>query len=88
VTRTKKDGTPEGGWLPEEAVSVEEALRAYTIWPARSSGLESHTGTLEAGKWADITVMDIDPFNTPVDRLMEGRILMTLVDGKVRYEAE
>lgn len=88
VTRTKKDGTPEGGWLPQEVVTVEEAIRAYTVWPALASGLTAHTGTLEAGKWADITVVDIDPFNTPTHGMLQGRVLMTIVDGEVRYEAE
>ncbi len=87
MTRKKKDGTPEGGWYPEEAVTAEEALRAYTIWPARSSGLEDQTGTLDAGKWADITVMDIDPFNTPADSLMTGSILMTIVNGQIQFES-
>lgn len=86
ITRKKKDGTPDGGWYPEEAVTAEEALRAYTVWPARASGIEDRTGTLEVGKWADMTVMDIDPLNTPPDALMEGSILMTIVDGEVRYE--
>jgi len=86
ITRKQKDGTPEGGWYPDEAVTAEEALRAYTVWPARASGIEDLTGTLEVGKWADLTVMDIDPLNTAPEALMKGSILMTIVDGEVRYE--
>lgn len=86
ITRKQKDGRPEGGWYPDEAVTAEEALRAYTVWPARSSGIEDRTGTLEAGKWADITVMDIDPLNISPDSLLEGSIVMTIVDGLVRFE--
>ena len=67
---------------------MEEALRAYTVWPAQSSGLAAHTGTIQVGKWADLTVMDIDPLNSPIERIMKGRVLMTLVDGAVRYEAQ
>ena len=86
ITRKQKGGSPEGGWYPEESVTAEEALRAYTVWPARASGIEDQTGTLEVGKWADITVMDIDPLNTSPDSLMNGSILMTIVDGIVRFE--
>lgn len=88
VTRTMKDGTPEGGWFPEEAVTTEEALRAYTVWPARSSGFKTYTGTLEVGQWADITIMDLDPLNAAPEDLLGGQILMTIVDGTIRYEAE
>ena len=62
VTRRTRDGEPPGGWYPEEAVTMEEALRAYTLWPARASGREALTGSLEVGKWADLTVLSIDPF--------------------------
>ncbi|GAB5537662.1 MAG: amidohydrolase [Rubricoccaceae bacterium] len=85
-TRQMKDGTPEGGWYPEEAVTAEEALRAYTVWPAQSSGIEAKTGTLEAGKWADLTVLDLDPLNTPPDSLLSGSVQMTVVGGAVRFE--
>ena len=86
ITRKQKDGTPEGGWFTEEAVTAEEALRAYTVWPARASGIDTLTGTLEAGKWADITIVDIDPLNAAPEALLEGRVLMTIVGGVVRYE--
>lgn len=85
-TRQRKDGTPEGGWTPEEAVTAEEALRAYTVWPARASGREALTGTLEAGTWADLTVLDRDPLTTPPDALLSGSVRMTVVGGIVRYE--
>ncbi len=87
TTRQMKDGTPAGGWYPEEAVTAEEALRAYTVWPARSSGVEARTGTLEVGKWADLTVLDLDPLNTPTDSLLSGSVVMTLVGGAVRFDA-
>ncbi|MDA1333707.1 MAG: amidohydrolase family protein, partial [Bacteroidetes bacterium] len=90
ITRKQKNGTPEGGWYPEESVTAEEALRAYTVWPARASGREAVTGTIEVGKMADLTVMDIDPLNTGLqapDSLLEGRILMTIVDGEIVWSA-
>ncbi len=87
VTRRMKDGSPDGGWYPGEAVTAEEALRAYTAWPARASGIEDQTGSLAAGKWADLTVLDLDPLNTPPDSLLAGSVVMTVVGGSVRFEA-
>jgi predicted amidohydrolase YtcJ len=87
TTRRMKDGTPADGWIPEEAVTAEEALRAYTVWPARASGIEDRTGTLAPGKWADLTVLDLDPLNTPSDSLLSGFVRMTVVGGVVRFDA-
>ena len=67
---------------------MEEAVRAYTVWPARTSGKEAFTGTLATGKWADVTVLSIDPFRTvAVDpsQLLDGRVLMTMVAGRVTH---
>lgn len=89
ITRQDRNSEPEGGWYPEEAVNVEEAVRGYTSWSAYASFREDVTGTLEEGNWADITVMDVDPFvladQVPAD-MLAGRILMTIVDGEVVYE--
>ncbi len=87
VTRTDRNGEPEGGWYPEQAVTMEEAIRAYTVWPAVASGKDSLTGTLTAGKWADVTVLTIDPLNVaaPAD-LFSGRALMTIIGGEVTFD--
>jgi predicted amidohydrolase YtcJ len=88
VTRTDRNGHPAGGWYPEQAVTMEEALRAYTVWPARASGKEAFTGTLTEGKWADVTVLSIDPFATvskDAKELLTGEVLMTMVAGRVTY---
>jgi len=87
VTRQRKDGTPAGGWFPEEAVTAEEALRAYTVWPARASGVEDRTGTIQPGTWADLTVLSLDPLTAPPDALLEGAVRMTVVAGAVRFDA-
>ena len=55
---------------------------------AGASGIEDRTGTLEVGKWADLTVLSLDPLTTPGDALLSGAVRMTVVDGVVRYEAE
>ncbi|MGE0621337.1 MAG: amidohydrolase [Pseudomonadales bacterium] len=90
ITRTDRNGNPPGGWYPEQAVSAEEALRAYTVWPARASGKETLTGSLAAGKWADLTVLSLDPLavgSTAPQQLLDGRVLMTVVAGRIVYSA-
>ena len=91
ITRRDKELQPPEGWYPEEAMTSEEAVRGYTIWGAYAGGLENEMGTLELGKWADITVMDIDPLvvgDTEPRKLFDGNIVTTIVAGKVLYKAE
>jgi predicted amidohydrolase YtcJ len=90
VTRRDKQRQPAGGWFPEEAFSIEEAVRAYTAANAFAAFQEQDTGVLEPGRFADITVMDIDPFVTgerEPGRLLQGHIVMTIVNGRIVYDA-
>jgi predicted amidohydrolase YtcJ len=88
ITRQSRDGQPEGGWYPDEKLSSEEAVRGYTTGAAYAGFVENETGTLEAGKWADITVLDMDVLNvgenSPGD-LFNGNVLMTIVGGNIIY---
>lgn len=89
IARQDKNHEPDGGWYPEQAVTADEAIRAYTTWSAYASFREKETGMLEAGRWADITVMDVDPFVLADDNpgaILDGHIKMTIVNGKVVYE--
>ncbi|MDH5241773.1 MAG: amidohydrolase family protein, partial [Gammaproteobacteria bacterium] len=89
ITRQDKNQEPEGGWYAEQRVSADEAVRAYSTWSAFASFREDSTGVIAAGRWADLTVMDIDPFvlaeATP-GRILTGQIIMTIVNGKIVYE--
>jgi predicted amidohydrolase YtcJ len=89
ITRQDKNQQPEGGWYPEQRMTADEALRGYTQWSAYASFREDKTGIIAAGRWADLTIMDTDPFvladENPGD-ILNGRILMTIVNGKVVYE--
>jgi predicted amidohydrolase YtcJ len=89
ITRTNRDLEPEGGWYPDQRVTAEEALRAYTVWPAYASSREGLTGTIEVGKWGDLTVLSLDPLNVGTSdphALLEGEVLKTIVEGEVVYE--
>ncbi|MFT4415259.1 amidohydrolase [Fredinandcohnia humi] len=86
VTRRHADGTPEEGWNPEEKISLAEALLFYTRGPAYGNFREDDLGTLEVGKKADIVILDRDLFAVDPSEILEAKVQMTLMDGKVVYE--
>ena len=89
ITRQDKNSEPEKGWYPEQSMSAEEAIRGYTNWAAYSAFRERDTGILSNGRWADITVMNIDPFQLgerEPRELLDGQILMTIINGKIVYQ--
>jgi predicted amidohydrolase YtcJ len=88
ITRRDKEQKPEGGWHPEERLTPEEAVRGYTTWNAYAAFWEKESGVLAPGRWADVTVMDVDPLvlgATDPGRLLSGHIVATLVGGRVAY---
>ena len=91
ITRRDKKLEPAGGWHPEERMTPEEAVRGYTAWNAYAAGWEKESGVIAPGRWADLTVMDVDPLvvgATDPGRLLRGSILATIVAGKVAYAAD
>ena len=90
MTRRDKRLEPPGGWYPEERMTPEEAVRGYTTWAAYAAFWEEETGVLAPGRWADITIMDLDPLvvgETDPGKLFEGKILATIVGGQLVYDA-
>ncbi|MFL5299152.1 MAG: amidohydrolase, partial [Anaeromyxobacteraceae bacterium] len=79
VTRTLDD---RGGWHPEEALTVEEALRASTVAPAWLSGDERRRGRLVPGCLADLVVLDRDPLSCPPEELEEVHVVATMLGGR------
>jgi len=75
-------------WEPKQSIELIEALRAYTIGPAKSIDQYGNSGTLEIGKAADFTVLDRDIFNLPVETLLDVRVLKTIVAGRQVYQNE
>lgn len=86
--RVANDGKPEGGFHPEEKISVEQAIYCYTMGSAKSIGMGEKLGTLVPGKYADMMVLDRDIFFcTPIE-LKNTTILSTIVDGRMVYIQE
>ncbi len=85
VYRTKSDGTPAGGWIPEQKISVNEALKAFTINGAYSVFDEDIRGSIKTGKLADILVCSVNIIENP-DDILKMEIEMTIVDGKIVFE--
>ncbi|MFT6725527.1 MAG: putative amidohydrolase YtcJ [Arenicella sp.] len=89
VTRRDEQAEPVDGWYPEQAVSIEEAIRAYTNWAAYSAFREKQTGVLKPGYWADLTVVNIDFFklagSSPA-KILDGKVIMTMVNGEIIYQ--
>jgi predicted amidohydrolase YtcJ len=86
ATRRTLDDKHPGGWVPEQKITVEEALRAYTSGSAYASFEEKKKGTLERGKLADFAINDRDLTRIPPVEIRDARVLMTVVGGKVVYE--
>jgi predicted amidohydrolase YtcJ len=87
---TRRDQTTGEVYGPEETVGIEDALRSYTANGAYLTYEESFKGSLEVGKVADLVVLDLEDIrelekNPELCFEMPERILMTLVEGKVRY---
>ena len=88
VTRRTLDGKHPDGWVPEQKISVGEALRAYTAGNAYATFDDRHRGTLAAGADADIVVLDRNLFTTPPESLDRARVRFTMVGGKVVYRTK
>lgn len=88
TTRQGMDGYPDGGWFPEERVTIYEALSMYTRCAAYSSYEEKIKGTIEAGKLADFVVMSDDPFKQEPSKVKDLVVEKTYLGGKVVYTRE
>jgi len=87
VTRITPEGTPAGGWYPQNRISVEAALRHFTRDAAYASFEESRKGTLAAGKLADFVVLSEDIFSAPPERILKSKVLLTVMGGRETYRA-
>jgi predicted amidohydrolase YtcJ len=86
ITRQDRNGQPDNGWHPEQCMTREEALRAFTLWPAVASFHEAQTGTLTQGKWADFVVLSEDIMHVSPAEILRTEILMTVVAGEIVFQ--
>jgi hypothetical protein len=89
VTRQTLTGEPKAGWFPDQRLTIEEAIDAYTKGPAWASFEEDLKGSLAAGKLADIAVFDTDLTavgRTDPQRLLKARVLYTIAGGRIVYK--
>ncbi|MBV9303472.1 MAG: amidohydrolase [Acidobacteriaceae bacterium] len=83
VTRRTLDGKHPNGWVPEQKITVEEAVRAYTMGSAYASFEEKIKGSIEPGKLADLVVLSDDIFSIDPVKIADTKVLMTIFDGRV-----
>jgi predicted amidohydrolase YtcJ len=88
VTREARQGGPRGGWLPEEAISLEQALDFYTRGSAYAEFAEADKGTLQAGRLADLVVFAADLFALPPREILQTPVDLTVVGGRVVFERQ
>lgn len=86
ITRLHNDGKPEGGWNPGQRLSLYEMLRSYTYGSAYGVRRETELGSLEKGKFADVIVLDRDLFSVSHDKIMDTKVILTVMNGDIIFE--
>jgi predicted amidohydrolase YtcJ len=86
VARKSIKGESGEGWHPEQAVSREQALKIFTLWPAYAAFEEHDKGTIEVGKLADFTVLSNDIMKIPVPEILKTHCVMTIIGGEIQFE--
>jgi len=83
VTRQTIDGKRPNGWQPQEKITVEDALRAYTMGSARAGFVEDQLGTIVKGKYADLVLIDRDITKIAADSIDQAKVMLTMVGGRI-----
>jgi predicted amidohydrolase YtcJ len=86
VTRQTRDGTPPGGWYPQQRMTVAEAVWGHTMGAARVTGREAALGSISPGKLADLIVLDRDIFAIESMEIAQAQVVMTVFDGRIVYQ--
>jgi len=87
LTRQTTEGDPPGGFLPNERISLEDAIKAYTLNAAYAARREKEAGSVESGKLADLIIVNQDLFKIEPTEIGKTEVLLTMVGGKVVYES-
>jgi|ERR1044071_4581132 predicted amidohydrolase YtcJ len=88
VARRDQKGFSGEGWHPEQAVSREQALKMLTLWPAFAAFEEKLKGSIEVGKFADLTVLSADIMKISEPLILKTRCVMTVIGGEIVYERQ
>jgi predicted amidohydrolase YtcJ len=88
ITRQDASSWPAGGWFPNERTTREEALKSMTLWPAYAAFMEDVAGSLSPGKYADFVVLDQDIMTIAPERILDTRVLLTVLGGAVVYSSQ
>ncbi len=82
LTRKGLDGKPDNGWVPEQTIDLETAIRGYTINGAYANFVEQNRGSITPGKYADLVMISDDLFQMPADKIKDAKAVWTMVGGK------
>ncbi len=85
VARKDQKGFSGEGWHPEQAVTREQALKMFTLWPAYAAFEEELRGTIEVGKLADLTILSADIMKIPEAEILKTRCVMTVINGEIVF---
>jgi len=86
LSRKGLDGKPEGGWIPEQTIDIETAVKGYTINGAWANFVEGNRGSLVPGKYADMVLLSDDLFTISPDKIKDAQVIWTVVGGKEAYK--
>jgi predicted amidohydrolase YtcJ len=87
LTRKGLDGQPRGGWIPEQTIGIDSAVKGYTLSGAWANFVEVNRGSLVPGKYADFVLLSEDLYSLPPDQVKDTKVLWTVVGGKQAYQA-
>jgi predicted amidohydrolase YtcJ len=87
LTRETPEGTPAGGWHPNERLTLPQAIEGYTIGGAYAARRDKTEGSIEVGKLADLIIISQDLFKVAPNQIGKTKVLVTMVGGKVVYQA-
>jgi hypothetical protein len=88
VTRRTLDDKNPNGWIPEQKISVAEAVKGFTWGSAYGEFQDGVKGTIEAGKLADLVMISDDIFTMVPEKIRDAKVLLTIANGKIVYEAK
>ena len=87
LTRKGLDGKPDRGWIPEQTIDLETAIRGYTMNGAYANFVEQNRGSITPGKYADLVLISDDLFKIPADKIKDAKVVWTVVNGQEVYRA-